>query len=132
MAEICEMGWSQGLDLYGEANDRLLKGFEYVARYNLGQDVPFTPYTDRSGRFSAEKISPRTGSLRAIYEMAYNHYVKRKGLSAPWTQKAAEMLRPEGAAFGADHPGFGTLLFYLPEDTTVRKSSNEQYGSIGY
>jgi hypothetical protein len=116
MAEICEMGWSQGIDLYGYADNRLLKGFEYVAKYNLGEEVPFTPYTDMSGRFPAEKISVRANQpLRAIYEMAYNHYVRRKGFSAPWTKKAAEQLRPEGAGFGADHPGFGTLLFSLPE-----------------
>lgn len=116
LAEMCEIGWGQGLDMYGAANNRLLKGFEYVAKYNLGEDVPFTPYTDRSGRFPAMKISPRnTQSLRAIFEMVFNHYVRRKGLTAPWTQKAAEKIRPEGAGFGADHPGFGTVLFSLPD-----------------
>ncbi|MEO6233565.1 MAG: alginate lyase family protein [Ferruginibacter sp.] len=114
MAEICEMGWSQGLDMYSYADNRLLKGFEYVAKYNLGEDVPFIPYTDMSGRFTADKIAPRTNNpLRAIFEMVYNHYVIRKGIAAPWTTKAAESLRPEGAGFGADHPGFGTLLFTL-------------------
>jgi hypothetical protein len=117
LAEICEVGWSQCLDMFGTANNRLLKGFEYVAQYNLGQDVPFTPFTDQSGRFPAEKISPRDSRMRAIFEMVYNHYVKRKGLAAPWTQKVAGQLRPEGAGFGADHPGFGTLLFCLSADT---------------
>jgi hypothetical protein len=114
MAEICEVGWTQGLDMYGEADNRLLKGFEYVAKYNLGAEVPFTPYVDTSGRFPAQKIAPRTLQLRSIFEMVLNHYANRKGLSTPWTKKAAEKLRPEGAGFGADHPGFGTLLFSLP------------------
>jgi hypothetical protein len=112
LAEVCEVGWSQGLDLYGAADNRLLKGFEYVARYNLGEDVPFTPYTDTSGRFPAERISSNgRGRLRAIFEMALNAYEVRKSIPAPYTQKAAEKLRPEGEGFLADHPGFGTLLF---------------------
>ena len=115
LAEMSEIGWHQGLDLYGAADNRLLKGFEYVARYNLGEEVPFAPYTDTSGRFPASRISPGgRNALRPIYEMALNHYARRKGLPAPWTQKAAEKLRPEGGAAGADHPGFGTLLFSLP------------------
>ena len=115
LAEMCEMGWSQGLDMYGASDNRLLKGFEYIARYNLGEDVPFAPYVDTSGRFPADHISQGgRGGLRPIFEMALNHYERRKGLSAPWTEKAAAKLRPEGPAFGADHPGFGTLLFSLP------------------
>ena len=112
LAETCEIGWSQGLDMYGAANNRLLKGFEYVARYNLGEEVPFVPYVDTSGRFPADHIAEGgRGRLRAIYEMALNHYAVRMGLAAPWTTKAAEALRPEGEGPFADHPGFGTLLF---------------------
>jgi hypothetical protein len=114
LAEMCEIGWGQGLDMYGAADNRLLKGFEYVAKYNLGEDVPFSPYTDMSGRFPAQKIAPRTAQLRPIFEMVYNHYTRRKKIRAPWTQKAVEKLRPEGG-FTPDHPGFGTLMFYLPE-----------------
>lgn len=118
LAEMCEMGWSQGLDMYGAADNRLLKGFEYIARYNLGEEVPFEPYVDTSGRFPANRISTNgRGRLRAIFEMGFNHYERRKGVPAPWTKKAAETLRPEGEGFGADHPGFGTLLFSLPPAT---------------
>ena len=116
MAEICQMAWSQGLDLYGADNSRLLLGFEYVAKYNMGEEVPFVPYTDQSHRFPATHISTiGRGPLRAIYEMALNHY-EHVGLPADrlkYTRMAAEKLRPEGAGFGADHPGFGTLLFSL-------------------
>jgi hypothetical protein len=114
LAETCQVAWSQGLDLYGASDNRLLKGFEYTAHYNLGGDVPFAPHLDTSGRFYADHLGANfRGRLRPIYEMSYNHYAILKGLPAPWTQKAAEQLRPEGAAAGADHPGFGTLLFSL-------------------
>ena len=115
LAEVCEIGWSQGLDMFGASDNRLLKGFEYVARYNLGEEVPFVSYVDTSGRFPAGHISDGgRGRLRPIYEMVLNHYTRRQGLAAPWTLKAAEKIRPEGAGPGADHPGFGTLLFSLP------------------
>lgn len=116
LAEACEIAWHQGIDLYGEADLRLLKGFEYTARYNLGREVPFTPHTDRTGKYRARAISEDgRGRLRPIYEMVWNHYQRRQGVPAPFTRQAADRIRPEGAGFGADHPGFGTLLFSLPE-----------------
>ena len=115
LAEAAEIAWKQGLDLYGESDNRLLRGFEYTARYNLGEDVPFEPSTDTTGKYRASAVSAEgRGRLRPVYEMVWNHYERRAGLAAPWTRRAAEKIRPEGAAFGADHPGFGTLLWYLP------------------
>ncbi|WP_183580588.1 alginate lyase family protein [Mucilaginibacter sp. X5P1] len=117
LSEMCEIGWSQGMDMYGANNNRLLKGFEYSAKYNLGEDVPFQPYTDISGRFPATHISDNgRGKLRSIYEMVLNHYKYRAKLPAgeyKYTQMAADKLRPEGAGFNADNPGYGTLLFSL-------------------
>ncbi len=117
LSEACEIAWHQGLDLYGAEANRLLRGFEYTAQYNLGQDVPFAPYTDLTGKNKAKIISREgRGRLRPIYEMVWNHYARRRSLTAPFTQQAVMKVRPEGAAWSADHPGFGTLLFTLPED----------------
>jgi hypothetical protein len=115
LAEACEIAWHQGDDLYATADNRLLKGFEYTARYNLGEDVPFVPFTDTTHKYTARKISPRgRGHLRPTYELVWNHYTNRRGIPAPFTRRAAEKLRPEGNGFGADHTGFGTLLFSRP------------------
>ena len=112
LAEACEIAWNQGVDLYSFADNRLLRGFEYTAQYNLGHPVPFTSCTDTTGKYKAKAISTeRRGELRPIYEMVWNHYTNRRGLPAPFTRQAAEKIRPESAAQGADHPGFGTLLF---------------------
>ena len=117
LAEVCEIAWKQGVDLYAEAGNRLLQGFEYTARYNLGEDVPFTEHTDVTGKYHHKKISTEgRGELRPIYEMVWNHYGIRQHLPAPFTQRAAAKLRPEGVAWTADHPGFGTALFTLPAD----------------
>ena len=120
LAEMCEIGWNQGMDMYSFANNRLLKGFEYTAKYNLGEEVPFEPYIDTSGRFPASIISTSgRGNLRSIFEQVYNHYAFRiKGISPGeyrYTRAAAEKLRPEGAGFNADNAGFGTLFFSLNE-----------------
>jgi hypothetical protein len=115
LAEACEIGWHQHLDMYGAADNRLLKGFEYTGRYNLGFDVPFIVHVDTTGKYTAKVISTKfRGKLRPIYEMVQNHYHNRMGLEAPFTKQAAEKLRPEGAGFGSDEVGFGTLLFTLP------------------
>jgi hypothetical protein len=116
LSESCEIAWHQGLNLYGYADNRLLKGFEYVAKFNLGNEVPFTETLDRTGKYHHTIISQQGRcSLRAVYEQIYYHYVNRMGMSAPFTQQAAEKLRPEGPGKpGADHPGYGTLYYSKP------------------
>ena len=52
LAETCEMAWMQGDDLYGALDNRLMKGLEYTAKYNLGYDVPFETWTDRTGLYN--------------------------------------------------------------------------------
>ena len=110
MGDCCEMAWHQGLDLYSSLDNRLLLGFEYTARYCFGEDVTFAPDIDQTGKYHHEVISPRS-NLRPVFEQVYNHCVHRRGIAAPWTQRAAEKLRPEGAGPGADQTGFGTLLY---------------------
>jgi hypothetical protein len=110
MGDCCEMAWHQGLDLYSCLDNRLLLGFEYTARYCLGEDVTFVPDIDQTGKYHHDVISPRS-NLRPVFEQIYNHYVHRRGIPAPWTQRAAEKLRPEGPGPGADQTGFGTLLY---------------------
>ena len=118
LAEACEIAWHQGVDLYAEADNRLLKGFEYTARYNLEYDVPFVSHVDTTGKYRHQEIAADgRGHLRPIYEMVWNHYEVRRGIPAPFTKQAADKTRPEGTAWAADHPGFGTLLFTLPAKT---------------
>ena len=113
MAVVCEIAWKQGDDLYSALNNRLLKGYEYVAKYNLGyDDAPFRQWTDITGRYNQwTTISNKAcGELRPIFEIAYNHYVYRKKLKMPYTGEVLEKIRPEG--FNGDQPpAFGSLLF---------------------
>ncbi len=111
MATVCELAWQQGDDLYSAKNNRLLKGYEYVARYNLGYDVPFVKWTDITGKYCDwNEVSDKArGRYMYVFEIAYNHYVNRMGLPMPFTKQVLEQLRPEG--YDRDQPGFGTLLF---------------------
>jgi len=114
MGDSCEMAWNQGLDLYGAIANRLLEGFEYTAQYNLGLDVAFSADHDKTGKYAHQVISPR-GALRPVYEQIYNHFVHRKKMTASYTQRAAEKLRPEGAARCRPHRSRHIALFTLGE-----------------
>jgi hypothetical protein len=122
---ICEMAWNQGIDLYGYDDGRFLAGCEYVAAYNLGQDVPFTTYTWRNGDGCASQTQTAIsagsrGQDRPIWGLVYNHYVKRRSMSAPNVTAYAARVQPEGGggdyggdSGGFDQLGFGTLAYSL-------------------
>ena len=118
LAELAEMALKQGVDLYGTYDNAIMRGFEYTSKYNLGFDVPYQTSYDYCEKnysdYTPTAISPNgRGELRAVFEIAYNHYVYRKGISMPQTMAVLEKMGPEGAPFGADNPGYGSLLFYL-------------------
>ncbi|MFI6574632.1 alginate lyase family protein [Nocardiopsis sp. NPDC050513] len=125
MASICEMAWSQGVDLYGYDDNRFMKACEYVARYNLGEDVPFTPYewghhTTCAPRVQEVVSDAGRGQVRPVWEMVYNHYAVRQCLDVPNVAAIAEQQRAEGgggdygdASGGYDVLGFGTLAYTL-------------------
>jgi hypothetical protein len=117
---FCEMAWKQGDDLYGWDDNRFLAGAEYVAQYNLGNDVPYVPY-DNCDSVNQTVISPTgRGDDRPIWELVYNHYAIRRGLPAPNTAAYAARVRPEGGggdygpnSGGYDQLGYGTLTATL-------------------
>lgn len=118
LAEAAEIAWKQGIDLYGYADNRLLKGFEYMAKYNLGYNVPYNPAFHRATMRKWKVISPKgRGRFSPVYEMAWNHYVNREHIPAPYTETVALKYRPE--AWSVDHPGIGTLLFTLVPDSEL-------------
>jgi len=120
MGAFCEMAWKQGDDMYGYSQNRFLAGAEYVASYNLGNDVPYVTYTNCVG-VNQPVIAPAgRGDSRPIWELVYNHYVNRKGLAAPFSAAYAAKVRPEGGggdygstSGGYDQIGYGTLTATL-------------------
>lgn len=124
LATVCEIAYNQGDDLYSALDNRLLKGFEYVAKYNLGyNDLPFETWKDVTGKYSDWTVMSEKsrGRFIPVYEMAYNHYVKRKGLSMPYTEEVIKRTRPEG--YDRDQPAFGTLLFSINNEKEIKSIS---------
>ena len=95
LCQTCEMAWQKGDDLWGALDNRLMKGLEYTARYNLGYDVPFERWTDCTGLYNdwTEPGSMQRGKIREIYDEAYRHYVEEKGLKMPYTKKLLDLQR---------------------------------------
>jgi len=105
-----EIAWKQGLDLYGAFENRLAKGFEYTARYNLGSEVPFEYYESYRGRYKHNTISAKgRGRLRPMYDKVYNHYHNRMKMDMPWCKKAIEKTRPECG--GSSSVPWSTLMY---------------------
>jgi hypothetical protein len=123
LGAFCETAWSQGDDLYGYDNNRFMKAAQYVAKYNLGRDVPYTTYTWGTGQNCAQQSqtvisSASRGQVRPVWDILHYHYARRRGLSVPYITAMAESVRPEGGggdygpnSGGFDQLGFGTLMY---------------------
>lgn len=108
-----EIGWKQRLDLYGAFDNRLAAGYEYTAKYNLGHDVPYEPFTSIEQRYHYPRISDQgRGNFSPIHERVYNHYHNRAGLDMPYTAQVIERQRPEGQSNA--YVSWGTLFAELP------------------
>lgn len=123
LAEACEIGLNQGLDMYGALDNRLLKGFEYTANYVSGN--PPTSYVNyinvRGTNTYSTSISPENRfDVVPTFEIVANHYARRKGLltgiggPVHFTNQMAVQQRPEGRDLNSGTVGWGTLLFTSP------------------
>lgn len=113
LGTFCEIAWNQGVDLYSELDNAFLAMSENLAKYNLWHDVPYVPYINCDYLVLTNIGGTARGSNRAGLDLVYNHYVNRRGLSAPYTKEAAESIRPEGGGgqYGGDSGGFDQLGF---------------------
>ena len=108
LGSFAQMAFNQGYDLFAYLDNLILKGAEYVAKYNLGFDVPYTQYANSD--VIQPVISPLSrGDVRPIWELLYNHYAGIKRVAAPWTQLYASKVR--AASGGAEGGGGGLSLF---------------------
>jgi hypothetical protein len=128
LLETAVVAWNQGLNLFHVANDRLLAGFEYTAKYNLGNDVPYHPFIRANGANPyPHGISPRgRGNYSPVYEMAYN-YFKLAGLKCPYTQEVRSSAGYAPEKTNNDHPGLGTLM-YTDVSSPVPPAPDDHHG----
>ncbi|HMI02805.1 MAG TPA: alginate lyase family protein [Pedobacter sp.] len=116
LGAFCQMACNQQEDLFAYSGSRFLALCEYTAKYNLGEDVPYTPYRNCENTYQTVVSPDGRGAIRPCWELVYNHYVNVKGLQAPYSKRFAEKVRPEGGggnyggnSGGFDQLGFGTL-----------------------
>ncbi|HEX3133157.1 MAG TPA: PA14 domain-containing protein [Planctomycetota bacterium] len=112
LAACAEVAWKQSVDLYSPLNNRLLTGYEYTAKYNLGQPVPYQS-SGVGNRWSVIGADGRSSFL-TIWELTYRHYATRKGVAMPWTKQVLDQhRRPENfVGVGCIVLSRGTLTFY--------------------
>ena len=102
LARTCIVAWNQGVDLFGEADNRLALGYEYTARLLLDETVPvYGKIVDNRNRFSD------------IYEGVLNHYRYLKQIDLPYTERAAMQAR--------DHSRSVLTLFKGDRGTTAAR-----------
>jgi Alginate lyase len=119
-AGMAEVAWNQGDAVWSSLDQRLLKGFEFTARYNASylqafpdQPTPWEPSedelivrTDRTGRWRSKAVNPYFESdfvrvsrgdfpgKRPVFEQALAHFQVRMGLPASatlWTERARDV-----------------------------------------
>lgn len=115
LATFCEIAWNQGVDLFSYNTNELLAAAEYSAKYNcqpLTNVLPYVAYKPCDQVLQQNLASASRGNARMGWDLIYNHYVNRWGMSAPWTAVEASQVRPEGEGDN-DVLGYTTLTHYL-------------------
>ena len=122
LAQMAQLAWSQGVDIWGEDDNRLLRGFEYYCTYNMGhEDLDYAHCASSDGVSTWYYISVHNNAFRLrpdglCYESVYHHYKEQKhvdmDLVAPHLTAFARLARPEAAQ---ENLGFGTVLFTVDE-----------------
>lgn len=110
LVETAQIAYNQGdSSLYAWQDDALLRAVEYIASYNLGNDVPYSPmqpYTlDWSAVYTVISATGR-GMFATIYELPYSYFHSTLGFPMPATEQA---IAKEGAEL-------------FPRRTTIRCS----------
>ncbi|KAF1970026.1 putative GPI anchored protein [Bimuria novae-zelandiae CBS 107.79] len=121
---IAQQSYNQGDDLFALLDNRILAGSEYVTKYNLGHDVPYSTYTNSDVTQPGISSSGR-GAIRPAWELIHAHYSSVKGLNASWTGQMRDLVNKQsggaeggggnygGSSGGFDQLGYGTLMYRL-------------------
>ncbi|MBS1605377.1 MAG: alginate lyase family protein [Bacteroidetes bacterium] len=119
-AGAAQVAYTQGVDLFSMADNRIAKGFEYTARFLLAE----TPQCYCV-------ISERAKVLRDDYEYVYRHYTA-KGVDMPYVRRAADSVRPKASrsVLTAVRAGYGVKGVGLVGSGSVGVVSGGSVGSV--
>lgn len=120
-ADFCQAAWNQDIDLYGYADNLLLKGYEYYCRFNLDLPVDWQ-VIDYGGHIfyypANSSNAPATMPQNRIYggtgfQMVYHHYTEQKQAEAPYL-RAMIRLKPVSVLHGTLFTTSDTTTVYTP------------------
>ncbi len=112
-AGAAQVAYTQGVDLFSIANNRIALGFEYTASFLLGEKPQ-----------SYGTISERAKNLRDDYEVVYRHYTSQ-GVEVPFTKMAADSVRPNATVSVL-------TAFRAPSAKTVSLKGNPEPSKIAW
>ncbi len=130
--DICQVGLTQGDDLYAYMDDRIAAGLEHVAALNFGgvagSALPWKNYnySDCRGYLGAGWLhtAPNEGGkgeFRPYWDRAIGYYEGLRGVKLQYAEKASAAVCPDGGggnysqnSGGFDHVGFSTLTSWRP------------------
>lgn len=112
-AGAARIAYTQGIDLFSIADNRIGLGFEFTASFLMGEKP-----------FSYGPLSERAKDIRDDFEYVYRHYAS-KGIELPFTRQAADFIRPKTTK--------STLTaFRAPVDEKPLKITSPKPNPIGY
>ncbi|KAJ5465744.1 hypothetical protein N7530_009531 [Penicillium desertorum] len=122
---IAQQAFNQGDDLFAEYSNEILNAAEYVGKYNVGYDVPYTLYKSYQGDQTVISENAR-GTVRPGFELLSAHYGQIKRLDSYWTDAYRDWVNANstdgveggGGNYGStsggfDALGFGSLLYRI-------------------
>ena len=125
LSEVALMAWNQKVDLvsyndsYGILNygldgaNRLFTGFEWCAKFNLGNPVEYHPYYDycRDGTIYPNGVSNiGRGNFSPMYELAVFLF-RKAGLDPIYCVQVLNSKGYQPESSNSDQVGLGTLIF---------------------
>ena len=147
--DICQVGLSQGDDLYAYMDDRIAAGLEHVAALNFGgvaaSSLPWKNYnyadcrgTMGSGWLMTGPNEGGKGEYRPYWDRAIGYYEGLRGVKLQYAEKASAAVCPDGGggnysqnSGGFDHVGFSTLTSWRPA-VTAEQAITPLSGDIVY
>jgi hypothetical protein len=112
-AGAARVAYTQGVDLFSIGNNRIALGYEYTAKFLLGEK----PHC-------YGVISERAKNIRDDYEYVYRHYTS-KGLILPYTRVAADSARSRSTR--------NTLTaFRVPLNQKIQNSGAPKASTVAY
>ena len=147
--DICQVGLTQGDDLFAYMNDRIAAGAEHVAALNFGDvsgaSLPWITYNyaDCRGTLGAgwAQTGPNEGGkgeYRPYWDRIVGYYSGLRGVHLTYSEMASAKVCPDGGggnysqnSGGFDALGFSTLTSWRPA-VTADEAITPLHGDIIY